>query len=172
MNLIETKKYEEIKKLIKECTSKFLNNEYEEIACKALDKLSRKRNVPFVSGKENTWACGIVYAIGQANFLFDKSSKPYIPASELADSFGVAKSTAGNKANEISKMLKINYSNHEWILPSSMDDDLMIWMFDINGFYMDIRNCPIEVQIKAYNEGKIPYVPALKMQGINIIKNN
>lgn len=48
-----------------------------------------------------TWAAGIVYAIGSANFIFDKSQKIHMTASELAEPFGISKTTAAQKASEI-----------------------------------------------------------------------
>jgi len=43
-------------------------------------------------------ACSIVYALGQVNFLFDKTQTPNTTADDLCSWFSVAKSTAGNKA--------------------------------------------------------------------------
>ncbi len=34
--------------------------------------LSRKRPSPLSTGRERSWAVGIIYALGQVNFLFDK----------------------------------------------------------------------------------------------------
>ena len=39
-------------------------------------RLCRKRPSPFASGQPRTWACGIIYVLGQLNFLSDKSSRP------------------------------------------------------------------------------------------------
>ena len=46
-----------------------------------------------------------------------------------------------------------------WCLPSFMDANPLVWMLSINGFVMDIRDAPREVQQMAYEEGLIPYVP-------------
>jgi hypothetical protein len=37
-------------------------------------------------------ATGVVYALGQVNFLFDRSSEPYVSHDDLADAFGLSKS--------------------------------------------------------------------------------
>jgi len=34
-------------------------------------------------------------------------------------------------------------------------------MVQLDGFVVDIRKYPLELQIQAYNKGLIPYVPAL-----------
>lgn len=56
--------YEEISKLLIEYSEEYLNKEYEELCLHALEKLCRKRPSPLKSGRSNTWAAGIVYAIG------------------------------------------------------------------------------------------------------------
>ena len=44
--------------------------------------------------------------------------------------------------------------------PSLLDDNPMVWMLQINGFMMDVRHAPIELQEMAFNKGLIPYIPA------------
>ena len=41
-----------------------------------------------------------------------------------------------------------------------MDDNPLIWMLSVNGFMMDIRHAPREVQEIAFKKGLIPYIPA------------
>jgi hypothetical protein len=112
-----------------------------------------------VSGRANSWAAGIVYAVGQVNFLFDKSQIPYMAASDLAAGFGVASSTAGNKAKTIRDALNIHMMDPEWTLPSRMKDNMMVWMLSVNGYIVDVRRMPREVQEIAYEKGLIPYIP-------------
>jgi hypothetical protein len=46
-------------------------------------------------------------------------------------------------------------------LPSRLDDNPLVWMVElINGFIIDIRHAPRELQVQAYEAGMIPYVPA------------
>src|SRR5207244_4967729 len=60
----------------------YLDEEYKALCEKLIRKMSRKRVVPFLSGKIEIWAAGVVYALGGINFLFDKSSKPYARSEE------------------------------------------------------------------------------------------
>jgi hypothetical protein len=53
------------------------DGEYERLCRKLIEKMARKRAVPFLSGRVEIWAAAIVYALGSINFLFDKSSPPY-----------------------------------------------------------------------------------------------
>ena len=68
-----------------------LNDEYAGLARRAAAALGRKRPSPLVRGKPRTWACGILYALGQANFLADRSTEPHMALGELCDLIGVGK---------------------------------------------------------------------------------
>ena len=57
--------------------SEHLNEEYAALSRKAAAMLARERPSPLLSGKVETWAAAIVYAVGQMSFLFDKSEEPY-----------------------------------------------------------------------------------------------
>ncbi len=60
-----------------------LSQEYADLSRRMAAALSRKRPSPLASGRPKTWAAGIVYALGQVNFLFDKSQNPHVPARDL-----------------------------------------------------------------------------------------
>ena len=51
---------EEIAGLVDAFCREHLNEEYAELCRRLTEKLARKRPSPLVSGKPNTWACGIV----------------------------------------------------------------------------------------------------------------
>ena len=57
-------------------------------------------------------------------------------------------------------MFKIGNFDPRWTLPSKMDDNPRIWMLEVNGFIMDVRHAPREVQEMAFEKGLIPYIPA------------
>ena len=153
-------RYMEVAEIIESFCDKKLTAEYKEICLRALQKLCRKRPSPVAAGKARTWACGIVYAIGAANFIFDRSQPDYMPASEIAEWFGLSKSTAGNKAAEINKLLNISYYNTEFQLKSIADNNSTVWFVKVNGFLVDVRHMPREVQVVAFRKGLIPYIPA------------
>ncbi len=74
--------------------------------------------------------------------------------------FGVGESTGHGKSKAIRTMLKIRPFDPEWTLPSRLDDNPMVWMLEVNGFLMDVRHAPREVQEIAFEKGLIPYIPA------------
>jgi hypothetical protein len=45
-------------------------------------------------------------------------------------------------------------------LPSRVDRNPMIWILKVNGYMVDIRSMPREVQVIAFEKGLIPYIPA------------
>ena len=157
-------KFEEIAPMITAFCNEKLNDEYKSLCLRLLEKLCRKRPSPLLGGRPNTWAAGIVYAIGANNFIFDKTQKIHLTAGEIASAFDISASTAGNKANEIRKMFKIDYFNPEWQLAERIADNPMIWMVQVNDFIVDIRNMPLDVQRQAFEKGIIPYIPGENKQ--------
>lgn len=137
-----------------------LNDEYQILCRKLAEKLARKRPSPMLRGKPTTWACGIVRTIGWVNFLDDRSQSPHMKLTAIDKAFGVGQSTGQGKSKEIRKMLRIGQLDPDWCLPSRMDDNPMVWMLEVNGFVMDIRTCPREMQEAAFEKGLIPYIPA------------
>jgi len=137
-----------------------LGDEYLTLCRKLAEKLARKRPSPLLRGKPTTWACGIVRTIGWVNFLDDRSQSPHMKLTAIDKAFGVGQSTGQGKSREIRRILGIRQFDPDWCLPSQMDDNPMVWMLEVNGFIMDIRSCPREMQEAALEKGLIPYIPA------------
>jgi hypothetical protein len=137
-----------------------LNDEYAELCRKLTEKLSRKRPSPLLSGKPTTWASGVVRTIGWVNYLDDRTTEPHMKLTAIDKAFGVGESTGQGKSKTIRTMFRIRSLDPEWTLPSGMDDNPMVWMLEINGFSMDVRHAPREVQEIAFKKGLIPYIPA------------
>jgi len=151
--------YESIVALTDEFCKAHLNEEYAQLARQLTAALCRKRPSPLARGKANSWACGIVYALGFVNFLFDKSSDPYLSAADLCEEFGVSKSTGSNKSSQIRELMDMVQFDPNWCLPSLMDDNPLAWMIMVNGLVVDARSLPLPIQEAAYKKGLIPYVP-------------
>ncbi|MEX0728982.1 MAG: DUF6398 domain-containing protein [Planctomycetaceae bacterium] len=151
---------QEIISVIDRFCQEHLNEEYALLCRKLAEKLERKRPSPLLQGRPNVWASGIVRAIGGVNFLHDKSQTPYLKATDIDDYFGVTKNSGSAKATAIRKMLRMYQLDPNWTLPSRLDDNPLVWMLEVNGFMMDVRRAPREVQEIAYGKGLIPYIPA------------
>jgi hypothetical protein len=137
-----------------------LDQEYADLARCAVAKLARKRPSPLRSGTRKVWAAGVVYALGQANFLFDPQTRPYATAEALSEAFAVAKSTMSSKAKLIRDGLKITYFSAEFLRADQIAGNPLIWMITIDGLPCDARSLPVELQAQVYQLGLIPYIPA------------
>jgi hypothetical protein len=151
--------FQAIIKLIDAVCVRHLNGEYASIAKSLAATLARKRPSPILRGNPEIWACGILYALGSVNFLFDKSQSPHMRADELCAAFGVSQSSGSNKAKLIRDMFKMYQMDPNWCLPSLLDENPLVWMMQVNGLIVDVRNMPREVQEIAYQKGLIPYIP-------------
>ena len=123
------------------------------------------------SGRRRCWAAGpqrgpaARCALGQVNFLFDRSTEPYVAQDDLAGAFGLSKSTLGQKGKQIRDMLKMTWGTPEFLRAEMIDANPMIWFIEVNGLPYDARELPVEIQVEAYRQGVIPYVPELERDG-------
>lgn len=152
-------KYDEITKIIAGFCEKNLNEEYELVCFQLCAALCRKRPSPLLSGRATTWACGIVHAIGTVNFLFDSAQNPTMNAKEFYEGFGISGGTGSAKSKQIRDTMKIGIFDSDWTLPSRIEDNPFAWMVSVNGFDMDVRHAPREIQEEAFKRGLIPYLP-------------
>jgi hypothetical protein len=129
-----------------------LDAEYADLARHVVAKLARKRPSPLLSGRA-------------ATFLFDRSTEPYVSHDDLADAFGLSKSTLGQKAKQIRDMLKMTWGTPEFLRAERIDDNPMIWLIMVDGLLFDARSVSVEIQVEAYLQGVIPYVPDLGREG-------
>lgn len=151
--------------LIDQFCKEYLNDEYAMLCRKLGEKLARKRPSPLLSGSPAAWASGIVRTVGWVNFLHDKSQTPSMRLSDIDAGFGISESSGAAKLAAIRKMLRIHRLDPNWTLPSRLDDNPMAWMLTVNGFVVDVRHAPREVQEIAFNKGLIPYIPADRHEG-------
>ncbi len=137
-----------------------LSPDYAELARDMAAALCRKRPSPLASGQPRTWACAILYELGRVNFLSDPTTQPHMTLADLCSAFGVGQSTASAKARVIGGVLDVNRLNPGWMLPSLLETNPLVWMAEVNGFLVDLRTMPREVQEVAFENGLIPYIPA------------
>lgn len=152
-------RYDDIVALTDAFCEEHLNVEYAQVCRQMAATLARKRPSPLLGGRPKTWAAAIVHTVGSVNFLFDKTQTPHMRADELAELFGLSKSTVGNKSKEIKDILNIDIFDANWTLPSKIDNNPVAWMVSVNGFIVDARALPRPLQEEAYRKGLIPYLP-------------
>lgn len=152
--------YSAIVNLTESVCKQYLNSDYATLGRNLAAALSRKRPSPIIRGRPEIWACGILYALGTVNFLFDKTQIPHMRTDELCTAFGVSKSSGENKAKLIRDLMKMYPLDPNWCLPGNVEQNPLIWTLKVNGMLVDARHMSRELQVIAYEKGLIPYIPA------------
>lgn len=141
----EKEKADSIKYQLPELTRDFcisrISKEYADLCLKLIEKLARKRFVPFISGKVTIWAASIIRAIERINFLGDKNFEPYLELGEIAKHFDTSKSTVGQKATKTCDMLNLQYYDPDFSTSHMAEQNPFAWMVrDQNGFIHIVRD--------------------------------
>ena len=152
-------RFDEITQLTDAFSQEYLNDEYAQLCRELTATLCRKRPSPLARGKANTWACGIIHALGLVNFLYDSSQTPYVPTRKIWEYFGLSSSTTQSKSKQIRDLLNMYQFDPNWTLPSKIDENPLIWMIQVNGLIVDARHAPRWIQEEAFYKGLIPYIP-------------
>ncbi len=152
-------KFERIAAITDEFSQQHLNDEYAQLIRYAIAALCRKRPSPLDKGRDRTWACGITHALGMVNFLFDPSQVPHISAGDLYKAFGVSASTGQAKSKQVRDILRMSQFDPNWGLSNNVGRNPLIWLLEVDGFIMDMRSAPRELQEIALAKGLIPYIP-------------
>ena len=152
-------RFTEIVALLDGFCERHLNDEYAEV-CRRLAASMCQDDSPVLKGKAASWACGIAYAAGRVNFLNDPSQDPHMKPEEIANAFGVSPATMHAKCKDISEGLELMPFDPEFTVASRLAENPLIWILKVNGVMTDIRVCPREAQVVAYEQGLIPYIPA------------
>jgi len=151
--------FDEILELTSGFCQKYLTEEYREL-CEDLTYAVYEEGLPLEKGRPAGWASGIVHAAGFVNFLQDPKQTPHMTSAQLAEAFGVSQQTMQTKSKIIRDELDLIQMDPDWCLPSLLKDNPLVWMLQVDGFIMDARTAPRQVQEEAYRLGLIPYIPA------------
>jgi len=151
--------FDSFTELTNEFSKKHLNEEYAALLRKLVAALCRKRPSPLLQGRISTWVAGMIHALGTINFLSDKSQDPYLAPAAIAEYFGIGQSTMANKSRQIREMMKISHWSSDWMLSERIEKSPIVWMISVNGFVVDARRLPRQIQEEAFAKGLIPYIP-------------
>jgi hypothetical protein len=136
-----------------------LGYEYADLCRAVVGKLGRKRPSPLNRGDLRIWAAGVVYAVGQLNFLFDPSQSPHATADQLSEWLGVKKTTMASKARLIRDTLKLSHFDSQFMRRALVEASPLTWLLEVDGVLVDFRRAPVPLQVQAFELGLIPYVP-------------
>jgi hypothetical protein len=137
-----------------------LDGEYAHLCRVLVARLARKRPSPLIRGDTRIWAAGAIYAVGQVNFLFDRSQQPHLSTEQLADYLGVVKNTMANKAAQINRTLDIGIFEPDLTRTAMLEQHPLAWIVEVNGLLVDARTLPAELQEQARQRGLIPDLDA------------
>ncbi|HEX5852472.1 MAG TPA: DUF6398 domain-containing protein, partial [Solirubrobacteraceae bacterium] len=137
-----------------------LDDEYGLLVRRLVARLARKRPSPIVRGDARIWAAGAIYAVGQVNFLFDRSQQPHLRADQLADLLDVVKTAMANKAALINKTLGIGVFERDLTRTAMLEQHPLAWIVEVNGLLVDARALPVELQDEVRRRGLIPDLDA------------
>lgn len=146
----------EIVALTDRACAECLDAEYAELCRRLVARLARKRPSPLMRGDTKIWAAGTIYAVGQINFLFDPSEPPHLSADQLATQLGVVESSMANKAALIRKSVELGVYEPDLTRRSMLEQHPLTWLVQVNGFLVDARTLPAEIQEEARRRGLIP----------------
>lgn len=133
-----------------------LDDEYAHACRELVGRLARKRPSPLVRGDTRIWAAGMIYGVGQLNFLFDRSQQPHMTADQLAASLGVVTTTMANKAALINKTLNLRVFDPDLTRTTMLKQHPFAWLVEIDGLIVDARMLTPELQDEARRRGLIP----------------
>lgn len=114
---ISNKKNIEILNILKEVCIDNLNEEYLFLAENLSREIFELNEFKLSKSKANSWACGIVHALGQKNGLFNTKSDINIKAQDFYKLFNVSSSTGLAKSKEVREL--INLDNEKWTLTNN-----------------------------------------------------
>ena len=136
-----------------------LDAEYAELCRKLVAKLARKRPSPLLRGDLRVWAGAVIYTVGKINFLSDPTQRPHLTGDQLANLTGVSMSTLSGKFKLIGDLLHLHPLHPEFCRRELLGKNPMAWMISVNGFIVDARQMPPEIQAEARRKGLIPDLP-------------
>ncbi len=130
---------EELLQLTLSFCNEYLDEEYTDLCSRLIDKMSRKRQVPYLSGRLTIWAGAVIHALGTINFLFDRSTQPYVAAPQIAEHFEASLGTISQKGKVIRDMFKMGYWDSEFATKRMQESSPLANLMLINGFFMRTR---------------------------------
>src|SRR5688572_937546 len=91
-----------------------LDQEYEELCARLIEKMAERERVPFVSGDVDVWAAGVVNALAEINFLLEHPLVPFDHIRGIAKFFGVRAKVANEKGFAIIDQMGLEDADSEF----------------------------------------------------------
>ncbi|GAA0821964.1 DUF6398 domain-containing protein [Clostridium tertium] len=117
---VSNERYLEVMGFIEEVCKNNLNEEYLFLAESLCKEIFELKEGNLNKGKANSWACGIVHALGLKNGLFTNKIGITIKAGDLYKLFDVSSSTGLSKSKEVRTL--IDLEEDKWLITCNKSD--------------------------------------------------
>lgn len=134
-----------------------LNDDYLELADKAIQELGKFNPPPFMRGKPEIWAAAIIHALGTVNWMFDPSNPVHTKPAEINAYFGTNGSTTSQKAGIIRDNLGMQHMDDTWATGHSRDVNPLAQFVMLDDMIVPLSMLPEDIREqvrKARAEGK------------------
>ncbi|MBQ8017109.1 MAG: hypothetical protein IJ258_03280 [Methanobrevibacter sp.] len=111
---MEDEKQRQLVEMLTEFCDDCLNEEFKTLNIRMVEKLSQRDDFSIGRDKTESWACAIALAVGQLNFLFDRSFDPFMTQDMLCHYFGVSRANATLKSRDIRRLLELRLGDEEF----------------------------------------------------------
>ncbi len=100
--------------MIGEFSDIYLDEEFKYLNVKLAIRIIEGDEFSIRRGKLENWACAIILAVGQLNFLFDIQLKPFVTQDMLCNYFKVKRQSATIRARDIRRALNLKLGDEEF----------------------------------------------------------
>ena len=132
----------EMRGLLKKFAAEKLNDDYAEIVDRMLCRLARRPHSVLIEGDCEEWAAAIVHVSGKINFLFDKSSQPYVTVEEINRFFKTNPLVILGRTKQIAAHLNINDSKDEFSISCLQHSSPFLKLVMMNGCLVPVDCLP------------------------------
>jgi len=151
--------FESIVELTRSFCLQFPDGDFAEI-CEEMIRGTFDASDCMMRGRPESWAAGTLYTVAWINFLHRKDTKSGLDAETIAQTYDVSTSTIHSKSKALRQALDLIQLDPAYTLPEMLNENPFIWLMNINGTMVDIREASPEILEAAFVEGLIPYIPS------------
>jgi len=148
--ILKQRKEELIRLTTQFCNEK-LDEEHKELTEKLIHRLFELSSRPFESVNVKQWSSGIIYALGKANLLFDKTFEPFISEDELNDYFEADPYMTFRNASFINEQLKLDIFESDHAFIQSRSDNPLKGRVPVDGVYVSLDLFSSHIREKIIN---------------------
>ena len=128
-----------INEMISEFCDKYMTDEVKDLCLKLSEKLP---DDVILKGDSESWACGVIFAICQLNFLFEKELYPHVDRAKLCCYFNKTQQKMTLKARDIRRMFELKLGDKEFSTEFVLTMDIPEREEDLNRIRMlsEVKN--------------------------------